>query len=359
VIPSPFAYPGYWAWDSWKHAYALAHFAPELAAEQLRAQFYRQQSDGMVPDTVFPDASQDNWHNTKPPLAAWALDFLVARTGDLDVARELYPKCAAQMRWFLLARRIPGETLFRAGGVDHLTATWDTGWDECARFVGVPLTKHASWMLLDLWQPDYNSYCLNELRALAALAARLGETADAEEWQREADALASAIRRALWNEAKGCFCDVRASTGASTGIRSAAAWLPVWANAADSYQAARVRELLLNGAHFATTMPFPTLAASEPGFNPDGYWSGGVWADHTAYAIYVLGEDGRAARERIRDHIALKDTLYECYSPLDGQPGRGNRPAVSQFSWTAAAGVMVPHGGPRPAPAPDSVSQSD
>jgi putative isomerase len=347
VIPSPFAYRGYWAWDSWKHAYALAHFAPELAAEQLRAQFHRQQSDGMVPDTVFPDASQDNWRNTKPPLAAWALDFLVQRSNDDAVARELYPKCAAQMRWFRAARRIPGETLYRAGGTDHLTATWDTGWDECARFEGVQLRQHGAWMLMDLWMPDYNSYCLNELHALANLAERLGE--DASEWRDEAVLLESAIRRGLWNEAKGCFCDVRASTGASTGIRSAAAWLPVWVGAAAPDQVARVRKLLLSPNHFGTPMPFPTLAASEPAFTPDGYWNGGVWADHAAYAFYILGEAGGPSRDRARDHFAQKDTFFECYSPLDGQPGRGNRPAVSQFSWTAAAGLAVMHGGPRPA----------
>ncbi|MAW59215.1 MAG: hypothetical protein CMJ94_00110 [Planctomycetes bacterium] len=350
VIPSPFSYPGYWAWDSWKHAYALAHFAPELAAEQLRAQFHRQQSDGMVPDTVFPDAQQDNWRNTKPPLAAWALEFLVRRTDNDDVARELYPKCAQQMRWFNAARRAPGEVLFRAGGTDHLTATWDTGWDECARFQSIGLIPHGSWLLLDLWQPDYNAYCFNELRALAALAQRLGLDDEATAWSTQAEELGAAMRRGLWNEAKGCFCDVRASDGSSTGIRSAACWLPVWAGAADEHQAAQVRKLLKSPNHFGTAMPFPTLAASEPSFTPDGYWSGGVWADHTAYAIQILGEEGRKERDRIRDHLAQRETLYECYSPLDGQPGRGNRPAVSQFSWTAAAGVAVPHGGPHPSP---------
>lgn len=350
VIPSPFAYRGFWAWDSWKHAYALAHFAPELAAEQLRAQFYRQQNDGMVPDTVFPDAEQDNWRNTKPPLAAWALDFLVSRTDDDAVAAELYPRCALQMEWFGIARRKKGETLFRAGGTDHTTATWDTGWDKCSRFKNVGLERHASWMLLDLWQPDYNAYIYNELRALARLAKRLGDQRASDRWAAEAEALGAAITRALWNEAKQCFCDVRASDGASTGIRSAACWLPVWAGACDDYQAQAVRELLKSPNHFDTTMPFPTLAASEATFNPDGHWNGGVWADHTAYAIQILGEDGRAERERIRDHLAQRETLYECYSPIDGQPGRGNRPAVSQFSWTAAAGVVVPHGGPRPTP---------
>lgn len=344
VIPSPFAYRGYWAWDSWKHAYALAHFAPALAADQLRAQFLRQQSDGMVPDTVFPDASQDNWHNTKPPLAAWALLHLARVTGDTTVAAELYPKCALQMEWFMKARRVEGEVLFRPGGVDELTATWDTGWDECARFSGIGLERHGAWALMDLWPCDYNAYCYNEFVALAGLAELLGE--DASRWQHEAARLGAAIQRGLWNEALHCFGDVRASDGANTGFRSAASWLPVWAGAADSYQKERVIEMLLDPRQFATTMPFPTLAASEKDFNPDGYWNGAVWADHAAYAFAVLGEAGTSLRARTRDHLAQRDALFECYSPLDGQPARGNRPAVSQFSWTAASGVAVLLGGP-------------
>jgi glucosidase len=348
IIPSPFSYRGYWAWDSWKHAHALAWFAPELAAEQLRAQFCRQQSDGMVADTVMPNPADDNWKNSKPPLAAWALEAVWRTTKDADLLAELYPKCAAQLRWWQLARRVEDETLFRAGGVDSLTATWDTGWDLCHRFEGIGLKSARSWQLLDLWQPDLNAYILNDLKAMAAMATAAGD--DPEPWRAEAEQLSAAIQRALWNEALGCFCDVRASNGASTGIRSAACWLPLWAGAASDYQRERTLKLLKSPNEFGTPMPFPSLAASEPHFDPDGYWNGSVWADHAAFAFAVLGERGFSMRLRMRDFMAMKDSLYECYSPLDGQPAYGGRPAVPQFSWTAAAGIEVLHGGPHPSP---------
>ncbi len=350
VIPSPFAYRGYWAWDSWKHARALVHIDPQLAAEQMRLQFCRQGEDGMVADTTMADRNEDNWHNSKPPLAAWALESVTRLGGDEALRQELYPHCERLLSWWSKSRRMPGEQLYRAGGVDHLTATWETGWDECFRFRGIELEAYRSWQLLDLWQPDLNSYILNEHYAMAAMAPLVG--ADPAPWLAEAEQLASAIRRALWNEARGCFCDVIASSGASTGVRSAASWLPLWAGAASPDQHQIGVETLLSSSHFGTEMPFPVIAVSERAFEPDGYWDGSVWADHSALAFAVLGDQADAARARMRDHLAQWVSLYECYSPLDGRPARGARPAVPQFSWTAAAGIEVLNGGPAPAPRP-------
>jgi glucosidase len=346
IIPSPFSYRGYWAGDSWKQAHALAWFAPKLAAEQLRAQLSRQQGDGMVADTVMPDPADDNWNNSKPPMAAWALEAIWDRTQSTELLAELYPKCAAQIRWWQRARRLPGEILFRAGGVSHQTAVWDTGWDPCHRFADIPLITSGSWQLLDLWQPDLNAFLLNEYRALSHMAAAAGD--DPEPWENWATELDLAIQRALWNESLGCFCDVRASNGASTGIRSAACWLPLWVGSASAYQRQRTLEDLTSPTHFGTPMPFPTLATSEQEFEPDGFWNGSVWADYAAFAFHVLGDQGTALRVGMRDHLALKQSLFECYSPLDGKPAYGGRPAGPQFSRTAAAGIEVLHGGPYP-----------
>jgi putative isomerase len=69
VIPSYSAdyFNGFWAWDSWKHAVALAHFAPDLARDQMRAMFDYQAANGMVADSVYLDAKENNWKSTAPP----------------------------------------------------------------------------------------------------------------------------------------------------------------------------------------------------------------------------------------------------------------------------------------------------
>lgn len=342
VIPSPFAYRGFWGWDSWKHAHALAWIDPELGLAQLRAQFAGDDPAAMVPDTVMPDPRLDNRRNTKPPMAAWALDALRhAGAGEAAVAR-LRARCAGWLRWWGEHRRLPGEVLFRCGGVDHETATWDSGWDLSARFAGVPLEPHGEWRLFALWPPDLNAYLLAEFAAMARLEAAGG--GDAAPWRKRAEEQARLLRERLWDAARGAFCDHRPD-GRSTGILSAAAWLPVWAGAASREQATAVRALLRDPRHFATPLPFPALAASEPAFDPDGYWNGGVWLDHAALAVQVLGQEGAELRERLLDAVAARPAFYECYSPLSGQPCQGARPAVPQFSWSAAAIVEILRGG--------------
>ncbi|MFH0944208.1 MAG: hypothetical protein V2A76_03340 [Planctomycetota bacterium] len=336
-VPSPFAYNGFWGWDSWKHAHALAAIEPERAKEQLRAQFSRQREDGMVPDTVRIDPALDNWKNTKPSLAAAALEAIWRAERDDALVVELFPRCAAQLDFFDRQRRLEGEILLRPGGVDHETATWDSGWDLSARFAGVPLVEHGAWKLFDLQTADLNAYHLMELLALSRLAKVAG--ADPSHWADRTMRLFDEIRT-LFDPLPGAFCD-RYGYGASSGILSAASWLPVVAGAATRRQADLVTQMLMNPGLFNTPMPFPTLARTEPAFDPDGYWNGSVWLDHAALALAVLGDEGLEAEERLFDHVAGPATLFECYSPLTGRPAAGSRPAVPQFSWSAAALIEI------------------
>jgi len=86
VIPSNSNahFNGFWAWDSWKHAAALAHFAPKLAMEQVKAMFDYQTEEGMIPDDVFSDKARNNYKDSKPPLATWAVMEIYKETKDLE-----------------------------------------------------------------------------------------------------------------------------------------------------------------------------------------------------------------------------------------------------------------------------------
>jgi len=360
VVPSPFAYRGYWGWDSWKHAHALGRVAPELSAAQMRVMFARQRADGMVPDTAYPDRRQDNWSNTKPDLSGWALESVVAGTAETYggrradvVRRELLGHCEAFQRWWDRDRRLPGEVLHRPGGVDHRTATWDHGWDDSARFAGAALVPHAGWMLLDVVPPDLNAWHLVTQRTLARLALVDAPGGEAE-WRRRAEEQAAALQ-GTWDAQQWAFVDRRGD--GVRGLLSIATAFPVWAGAATEGQAEAVRAALRDPERFATPMPFPTLAVSEPAFDPQGYWDGSVWVDHAAVALHVLGAgddaDRAAAAElggRLLAALDRSPTLWECYDPTSGGPVRSGRAAAPQFSWTAAAVLWLLAGGPHPGP---------
>lgn len=110
-----------WPWDTWKQAYAMAHFNPEVAKDNIRAVFaFQIQPDdpvrpwdaGFVPDLIAYNLSPErggdgtNWNerNTKPSLAAWSVMEVYKTTGDKQWLAEMYPKLVAYHDWWLKNR---------------------------------------------------------------------------------------------------------------------------------------------------------------------------------------------------------------------------------------------------------------
>lgn len=134
-----------WPWDTWKQAYAMAHFNPDIAMENIRTVFQYQVSsndpirpwdEGFLLDVVSYNIAQDrydamvatgmdmtgfyraggskNWNerNTKPSLASWAVwevyQALLNEHSRPDEAfawlEEMYPKLKAYHQWWLNTR---------------------------------------------------------------------------------------------------------------------------------------------------------------------------------------------------------------------------------------------------------------
>lgn len=141
-----------WPWDTWKQAYAMAHFNPNIAMENIRAVFQYQIQDndalrpydkGFLLDVVgmnmsdirgeaegrteFNDAQTWNERNTKPSLASWAVwEVYTAlknehnREADAQAwLEEMYPKLKAYHDWWLAARDTNGN------GIPEYGATVD------------------------------------------------------------------------------------------------------------------------------------------------------------------------------------------------------------------------------------------
>jgi len=138
VTPSVTArwFNGAWAWDSWKHAYALASFNPELAKSNILAMFdyqiklddpIRPYDHGMVIDAIFYDkdtqrgGSGGNWNerNTKPPLASWASWQVYQETKDIEFIRTMFPKLLAYHQWWYRNRDHNNNGLIEYGATNH------------------------------------------------------------------------------------------------------------------------------------------------------------------------------------------------------------------------------------------------
>ncbi|MDG1750243.1 MAG: alpha-glucosidase [Thalassotalea sp.] len=138
VSPSTTArwFNGFWAWDSWKHAYALAASHPELAKNIIRSMFdyqiqaddpLRGQDSGMVIDAVFYNKDKTrqgdggNWNerNSKPPLASWAIWEIYQHSQDKAFIKEFFPKLEQYHQWWYRNRDHNQNGLIEYGATKH------------------------------------------------------------------------------------------------------------------------------------------------------------------------------------------------------------------------------------------------
>lgn len=350
VIPS-YSNPdfnGFWAWDSWKHAAALAWFAPDLARDQMRTMFDYQRADGMVPDCVFLDARENNWRDTKPPLATWATLEIWRATGDKAFVSEMYGKLVRYHRWWYRDRDHDHNGLAEYGSTDgtRIAAAWESGMDNAVRFDGAKMVRNGegAWSI-DQESNDLNAYLYREKIDLATLAGVLGKTADRAEWSREAAVLKPLIQSRMFDPVAGYFFDARLGSRERIRVYGSDGWGALWAGIATPAQAAAVRRVMLDPAKFATRMPFPTLARDDPHFSPiKGYWRGPLWMDQALFAVeslrrYGYGHDADAMTRRLVANASGLDAqapMYENYDPLTGD-GYQSR----NFSWSAASYFLL------------------
>lgn len=138
VSPSVTArwFNGFWAWDTWKHAYALAHFDTDLAKKSMYSMFdyqvpandpLRPQDEGMVIDAIFYNKEKarggdgGNWNerNTKPPLASWAVWHIYQQSGDKAFLADFWPRLEAYHQWWYRNRDHNQNGLIEYGATRH------------------------------------------------------------------------------------------------------------------------------------------------------------------------------------------------------------------------------------------------
>lgn len=350
VVPS-YSNPdfnGFWAWDSWKHAAALARFAPELARDQMRAMFDYQAADGMVPDCLYLDKAGNNWRDTKPPLAVWATLEIYRATGDKAFLVEMYDKLVRYHRWWFAARDHDHNGVAEYGSTDgtKVAAKWESGMDNGVRFDAISMLKNSegAWSM-DQESVDLNAYLYKEKLDLAQVAAVLGKTQDHARWLKEAATMKAVIQARMFDKTRGYFFDTKLGSGDPVRVYGSEGWTALWAGVATPDQAKSVIGIMLDPNKFATFMPFPTLAADDPHFSPiKGYWRGPVWLDQAYFGVESLrryGYDRQAddmARRLVLNAKGLTQQapMYENYDPLTGQGYQS-----ANFSWSAASYLLL------------------
>jgi putative isomerase len=349
IYPSYTGFRGFWAWDTWKQAYALAGIAPELAKNSIRAMFDYQDTCGMVADCIFIDKTENNRRDTKPPLAAWAELEVAKKTHDAEFARELFPKLLKYHRWWYSHRDHDHNGLCEYGSTDGTiqAARWESGLDNAVRFDSARMVQNNShaWSMTQE-SVDLNSYLFMEKKCLVILARIAGDDSLARQFQLESSNLARLIRTMMWDEQEGYFFDIDLFTKKPIRVMEPNGWIPLWAEIVTKDQAIKIRNHIMNPEEFNTFVPFPTVAANNPLFNPEkGYWRGPVWLDQAYFAINGLRNyNYRQEAETLMGKVLKnceglmdpKKPIRENYHPLTGKGLN-----AEYFSWSAAHILMM------------------
>lgn len=365
---------GFWAWDSWKQAVETTQFDPLLAMQIIRSMFdyqispdsdNRPQDAGMIQDLIAyntPENGGGNWNvrNSKPPLAAWAVWEVYETTHDIEFLQEMYPQLVEYHQWWYRTRDHDNNGIVEYGATIHpqnktdddirTAAAWESGMDNAPRFDDSTVLENCHdgdvvGYSLNQESVDLNSYLYAEKLYLAKIARLIGESADADQFEADAEEVAEYIQQQMFDSETGFFYDINIETkkpiNKSRNVgRAIEGAIPLWADAATQNQASAVKEILTDSDEFATYLPFPTVARSAPEFNPESYWRGNVWLDQAKFAIEGLDQYGfeRTALDMTKDlfhngdGILGDEPIAENYNPLTGE--RLNAP---NFSWSAAS----------------------
>lgn len=342
---------GLWAWDSWKHAAALAHFSPELAKNQMRALFDYQEPNGFIPDCIYRDNSieENNYRNTKSPLAAWAVWEIYKQTKDADFIKEFYPKLKKYHEWWYQDRDHDQDGLCEFGSTDGtlIAGKWESGMDNAVRFDDSKLLKNSETAYsMDQESVDLNSFLYAEKNYLAKMAKVLKLINEEKKWEDESAKLKIKIQKQFWDASTGWFYDTSINGENFVKVMGCEGYLPLWAEVATKDQASAIKNNLLDPSTFNTFVPLPTLAANYPKFKPDnGYWRGPIWLDQSYFGINGLEKYGyqTEANELAYKLIHNAEGAFEKGKSIreNYQPITGKGLESENFSWSAAHYLLL------------------
>jgi hypothetical protein len=370
----PNSLPPVFMWDNFFDSYLACFHHPALARESLS------QIIGVIRDRGMAGA---------PPQRNLIVPIVYAKTvrtiGDGAFARDTFPTMMRFMRfWF--SDRGDGHP-WRDGNDDGLIecgscarledghplgrivqdAFDETGYDDSPMYSagfayerrGLPadgVRYDFARGTLNLTMVGQNALYVAACKAMAVVAAWLGETAERAWLLAEANRVAARLRERLYDPAHGYFMN-RFFDGTFSPVKTPDIFSPLLAGVADDAVQARLRDTLLDPARFWGDNILPTVSRDDPAYGDDtrhgaywrgNYWRGNVWAPTNYIAYLAIREAGWGAvaaefsaksRRLFMDDWLPRHHACENYLPVGGttetQLFMGNGGRDPHYIWSA------------------------
>jgi putative isomerase len=326
MMPSKVQYVGIWNWDACFHALAFRHVDPVLARNQLRTMLAFQLPDGMIPDAVYDEAVVADIEHplraevTKPPIMAWAALKLDETDPDLEFLQEIYVPLVRWNAWWFSMNDDD------ADGLVQYNHPYSSGLDDSPLWdYGMPVES-----------PDLNTYLCVQMGSLAMMAEALGMHAEGAMWRRRAAAVVRRMIEDFWDEEAGLFRALHDNE--PIPVATPFNLYPLWTGQLPDAIRERLIAHLTDPNELWAETAIPSVAKSDPNYDPETMWRGPVWVNVSYIFVEALRQIGRrdladTLREKTLDLIMSQPGIYEYYNAETGEPPAT---AASAFGWTAA-----------------------
>jgi glycogen debranching enzyme len=221
------------------------------------------------------------------PLFLLLLSAYYARTGDLDLVREIWPNAMAAFAWMKNYGDLDGDGLieFDRKSPNGLA---NQGWKDSSdaifhiddRLVRAPIAL-----------AEVQAYAFAAYRGGAELAAALNRKQEATELQEAADRLKQRFESAFWLEDRSTYALALDADKRPCAVRASNAGHVLLAGLASPERALRVAETLMNDDSFSG-WGIRTVAEGELRYNPIAYHNGSIWPHDVALIAMGLSRYG-------------------------------------------------------------------
>lgn len=384
TCPSPERYRWQWFWDSCFHAIVLSHWDLEQAKEELASLVSVQRPNGFIGHVIYwgrkrllepwaylqsrPSLRPRHTAYIQPPVLALAVHAVFRRSEDTAFLRAMVPPLDRYYRW-LAAERDPDRD-----GLISIISPYESGLDHKPAYdpllgIRIPcprsrLSVEWRYRLTDLTNLALGfsahralalgRFCVEDvlvnaiyaqgLYALADLHRWLGETTQADGWERQARTVEHALLAKCYDPQVEAFFDLAGRKEMPLRILTVTALFPLILPSIPKERVHRLVERHLKDPKaFWAPYPVPSVALWEPSCVPEMHWliwRGPTWMNINWFLVRGLRRHGyREEADAITEKsIALvsREGFREFYNPLTGQ-GMG----AHNFGWTTLVVDMV------------------
>ncbi|MFC7301923.1 glycogen debranching N-terminal domain-containing protein [Cognatiluteimonas weifangensis] len=278
------------------------------------------------------------------PLFVLLAGAYARRSGDLAFIDSLWPALCAATAWIeRVCDANPYGLLDYSRGRSSGLA--NQGWKDSHDSV-----FHADGRLAEgpIALVEVQGYAFAALQAMAALAVRRGDDADAARWQARAARLQTAVEERFWMPERGYYGIAVDGEGALCRVRASNPGHLLYVGLPAPERAAQVAAQLLAPA-FASGWGLRTLAVGEARFNPMSYHNGSVWPHDTALCAAGIARIDRDGALRLLRAMSEAAIHFEMRLPelFCGFPRKHGAMPVSYpvaclpQAWAAGAAFML------------------